>query len=307
MSARVDVHQHLWPQELLSELSRRSRSPRLRRAGAGWLLDLPGEPEWPVDPADHDPERRAVLLDGDGVDLAVVALSSPLGIEGLPADEAAPLLRAYHRGVTELPAGLRAWAAAGLAEPDPEGLASLLDDGLVGLCLPAGALSGPRAVARVAPLLELLERRDAALFVHPGPAGAADDARERPMWWPALTDYVAQMHVAWLGVREWVRPAHPRLCVCFAMLAGLAPLQAERLGSRGAPAEARDPFAFYDTSSYGPRAVAAMAAAVGPDAIVYGSDRPVVAPDPAPRGTTHPDPIRSANPARLLALQEVRT
>ena len=34
------------------------------------------------------------------------------------------------------------------------------------------------AVARVAPLLDLLERRDAALFVHPGPAGAADDLEQ---------------------------------------------------------------------------------------------------------------------------------
>jgi hypothetical protein len=37
---------------------------------------------------------------------------------------------------------------------------------------------------------------------------------------------------------------------------------------------------FYDTSSYGPRAVRAMARIVGPEQLVYGSDRPVVEPHP---------------------------
>jgi hypothetical protein len=63
------------------------------------------------------------------------------------------------------------------------------------------------------------------------------------------------------------------------MLAGLAPLHAERLAARGGPAGAvLDPHLFYDTSSYGPRAIAAMAAVVGLDQLVTGSDRPVVDP-----------------------------
>lgn len=257
-------------------------------------------------PVDHDPVRRAALLAGDDVNLALVAPSGPLGIEALPADEAAPLLAAYNNGVAELPDGLRAWAAPGLAAPDASDLAARLDAGLVGLCLPAGVLAGPGSVARIAPLLAVLEGRSAALFVHPGPAplgpAAHGGAAERPMWWPALTDYVSQMHAAWLGFREWVRPARPGLRVCFAMLAGLAPLHRERLASRGADAVARDPLAFYDTSSYGPGAIAAMAAVVGAEAIVHGSDRPVVTPPPPAARPTRPDPVRTANPARLLAL-----
>jgi hypothetical protein len=64
------------------------------------------------------------------------------------------------------------------------------------------------------------------------------------------------------------------------MLAGLAPLQAERLQVRGGPAPAADPLCFYDCSSYGSRAVAAVSDVVGPSQIVYGSDRPVVDPSP---------------------------
>jgi hypothetical protein len=85
------------------------------------------------------------------------------------------------------------------------------------------------------------------------------------------------------------------------MLAGLAPLQAERLAARGGDAALRDPHTFYDTSSYGPAAIAAMAAAVGHGALVHGSDRPVVDPAPAADGDT---PARARNAARLLARQE---
>src|SRR3954451_9296703 len=84
---------------------------------------------------------------------------------------------------------------------------------------------------------------------------------------------------------------------------GGAPLHLERLAARGGPAErALDPLTFYETSSYGPRALDAMARVVGVDQLVHGSDRPVVAPAPAP-GPLGPAAWRAmteANPARLL-------
>jgi hypothetical protein len=63
------------------------------------------------------------------------------------------------------------------------------------------------------------------------------------------------------------------------MLAGLAPLHAERLSSRGGPQPSLpDPLVFYETSSYGPAAVGMLAELVGPEQLLYGSDRPVVEP-----------------------------
>ena len=64
----------------------------------------------------------------------------------------------------------------------------------------------------------------------------------------------------------------------FAALAGLAPLQAERTTTKGGPDGEQalaDPLTFYDTSSYGPRAVRAMATAVGIGQLVHGTDYPV--------------------------------
>lgn len=296
-----DIHQHLWPEALRDALAARRHPPRLERDGTGQaLLHIRGEPVWPTDERDHDPAARGALVAADGLGAAVVAPSVPLGAEALTGAEAAELAGAYNAGAARLPAPLRWWAAAVLDAPDPAALGDALDAGAVGLCLPAGALTHPGHVRHIGALLALLAARDRPLFVHPGPAPwspAPAGAVPGAPWWPALTRYVADMHAAWFAVRAWVLPAHPALRVCLAMLAGLAPLHAERARSRGLAWPARDPRLFYDTSSYGPEAVAAVAAAVGDEAIVFGSDRPVVDP---PRAPAPGHPWVSANPLRLL-------
>jgi 6-methylsalicylate decarboxylase len=273
-------------------------------------VEAPGEPPVAVDLADHDPDRRAELVRRDGLDRAYVALSSPLGIEALPPDAARPLLDAWHEGAVTLPAAFGAWAAPCVSKPDPEELAALLDSGFVGACLPAEALAGPAGFERCGPLLELLGERGAPLFVHPGPGpdtlrvtGTAGGAIEAPSWWPALTRYVAAMNAAWHAFAAF-GPAHPRLRVCFAMLAGLGPLQRERLLVRGGSAAA-EPEVFLETSSYGPRAIDAVIREIGVDSLVYGSDRPVLsAREPALGDAVHVA-LRARNTARLLALSEV--
>lgn len=297
--AAIDIHQHLWPEPLLSALSRRREPPMLLRRAEDWTVRLRGEPETPVDLADHDPERRAALVHADGLDRALVAPSVPLGIEALPTDEAEPLLDAYHAGVAALPDEFGAWAAVGLAEPDPVALAQLLDAGFVGACVAADALAGPDGFDRMGPVLETLERRGAPLFVHPGPAPAADQER-MPVWWAALNDYVASMQAAWHAFAVWGREAHPTLRVCFAMLAGLAPLQRERLVARGGTAIS-DPHVFLDVSSYGGRVVDGVLREVGVDRLVEGSDRPVAEPIDLALGDAVGAALRERNPARLLS------
>lgn len=304
---RIDVHQHLLSQPLLAALERRGAVPSLTRGGDGWTYHLAGEPDSTLPFADADLAVRAGLLDDDGVDRALVLLSSALGIEHLPAEEAAPLLDAYHDGAAALPSErFGAWGAAGVHEPDPGAVDALLARGFVGVSLPATALATPAAVERLGPLLERLEQAGAPLFVHPGPVALdGSDARAAgtPAWWPALTDYVAQMNAAWHAFLHAGRPALPRLRVLFAMLAGLAPLQLERLAARGGPAEraAEDPLTFYDTSSYGSQAIHAVLRAIGPDQLVHGSDRPVVGAAVPAADTAVGHALLRVNPARLLS------
>jgi hypothetical protein len=207
---------------------------------------------------------------------------------------AAPLLRAWGGVAAELPEALGAWASLNLAGATPDDVDALLDEGFVGLCLPAAALAHPRRVEGLGELLERLEGRGAPLFVHPGPAGGAES--DGLPWWPALTGYLASLQAAWWA---WVATglgAHPRLRVVFAALAGLAPLHGERAGARGGPAVPRSPHLFYDTSSYGPDAIAAVSTVVGARQIVHGSDIPVLH-----TGAPSDDARVRENPARLLA------
>lgn len=292
-SVVVDVHQHLWPPELIKALRCRHTPPLLD----DWTLRLEGEPDFVVNPHDHDVATRAATAATDGTDVVLVSLSSPLGIESLPPDESAPLLAAYHEGVQALPEPFAAWAAAGLVDPDPAALERELDRGCVGLQLPATALADAAGYARCAPLLDVLARRGQPLFVHPGPATAKPGV---PAWWPALVSYAQQMHAAWYAFRVFGRPAYPRLRVCFAMLAGLGPLHGERFATRAGERSAVDPFAFLETSSYGARAVDATVRELGIDVVVHGSDRPYAAPNHPGLGAAAAQALRTRNPLRLL-------
>ena len=287
---------------MLRALDQRREPPMLTSGADGWTLRLTGEPDAPVDLADHDPVARAALAGADGLERVLVAPSVPLGIEALPAGEAEPLLAAYHEGVAELPPPFRPWAAVSLAAPDPAALAGLLDDGFAGACVAAEALAGPDGYEHLGPVLETLERRDAPLLIHPGPVAAAPAGA--PRWWAALTDYVTAMQTAWHAFGVWGRPAHPHLRVCFVMLAGLAPLHRERLLARGGEV-ARDPGVFLDVSSYGERAVDAVLREIGVDQLVFGSDRPIVAPRYLPLGDAVRVALRERNPSRLLGAKSM--
>jgi predicted TIM-barrel fold metal-dependent hydrolase len=280
------------------------------RSARGWKLRLAGEPDSVLPYDDADAHLRLDELHRDGLDRVLISLSSALGIETLPTEQAAPLLDAYHAGAAALPARFAAWGAVRLETPDPGQVDALLARGFVGISLPATQLATPSALDALGPLLERIEQRDAPLFVHPGPVAAPRRARRErrgrasvtPPWWPALTDYVAQMHAAWHAFVHVGRRSHPRLRVLFAMLAGGAPLQLERLAARGGPAGGvHDPLLFYDISSYGPRALEAMLHVVGGQQLVYGSDRPVVEAIVPPADTALGHALLRVNPARLLA------
>jgi predicted TIM-barrel fold metal-dependent hydrolase len=252
------------------------------------------------------PRHRVTLMRADGVDLAIVALSSPIGIEALPRADAWDLIAAHLDGVGSLPDGFAAWAPIALDDPDPGDVDRVLGPRRVGVSLPAGALADADALRESWPLLERIAAHHVPLFVHPGPAPGdhpRDASLTEPLWWRPLTDYVTQMQAAWLTWAALGRREHPQLRVVFAMLAGGAPLLSERLASRGGPTiDVRDPLVFYDTSSYGPTAIEAMARRVGGDQLVYGSDRPVVEPTPTGR-----EALLRANGARLIEQLETRT
>lgn len=281
---RTDLHQHVWTEPLLAALATRRVAPFVRRHEGLTVLHCPGELPCVIDEQSESAAARSRLLHADRVDRAVVAISSPLGIEMLDPDVAADLIAAHLDGVQALGDAFDAWGPVPVQASDAVAVDEVLDRGCVGVSVPAAALADRSALDAVGPLLERVAARGAPLFVHPGGFAPREPSLDEPVWWAALTDYVGQMQAAWLTFAAYGRRALPGLRVVFAMLAGGGPLLAERLAARGGPAiDLHDPLTFYDTSSYGPMNVEAMARWVGPTQLVYGSDRPVIEPVPTGR------------------------
>ncbi|HEY7003949.1 MAG TPA: amidohydrolase family protein [Gaiellaceae bacterium] len=241
-----DVHQHLWPEQLVAALRRRSRPPCID----GDALVL-GEGTFPAGLEAHDLDVRLALLDAAGIDVAVVSLQPTLACDGIPE-----LVEAYHEGILELAeaAGgrLRAFAVAECR------------DGFAGACIPA-----PAVVAGVDELASELASAGQVLFVHPGPVPPPPAGS--PDWWPALVDYPAQMQAAYAA---WLTSGNPDLRIVFAFLAGGGPFQLERLRARGGdvPSQA----VYFDTASYGPLALRLTGEACGAGCLVFGTDAPVM-------------------------------
>jgi hypothetical protein len=277
---RFDVHQHFLPQPVLEVLRGRRDPPCL----SGGSLEL-HEGSFPFDERAHDLGERLALLDRDRIDVAVISLAPTMETEPHPE-----LRDAYHAGMREVVAaaeGRLVALAAGECLP-----------GFPGACVSAGAL-----VAGLGDLPRELARSGGVLFVHPGPpkpppAGA-------PSWWASVTDYTAQMQAAYFSWISSGARRHRDLQVVFAILAGGAPFQLERLGSRGEDATTPPPGLHLDTASYARRALELSLATVGLDRLVYGSDVPVIDSAPTLRaleglGGSVLDTVSRENSARLF-------
>lgn len=301
--AAIDLHQHLWPESLVDRLRSRSRTPYLR----DWTLHTQGEAPFEIEPAHHDVDTRLRQNERDGISLACLSLSSPLGIESLDRPSATALLDAWHEGAAALPSGLAAWASFSRDEPDLEGLRQLLAAGFVGIQVPATDVRTPAAWARLGPVLAVAEAADRPVLVHPGPEPPDPGTATLPPWWPAVVGYTAQLQAAWWAWHAAaLRSDHPTLRVVFVAGAGLAPLHHERYAARGGTSAALDPLVHVDTSSYGPQGLDALVRVLGIDALALGSDRPYAVPvAPGPMGDAADRAIRITNPRRVLGLETV--
>ena len=271
------------PEPLIRALERRAEPPRLR----GRTLELSTERPCELDLDAHLPERRLERLARDGIDVALVSPAPTCEIDRHP-----DLRDAYHDG------------AAALAEESQGRLRPLaageVVPGFAGACISALDL-----VAGCDALLGDLAGAGGFLFVHPGPP-AAPAPPTAPDWWPAVVDYTAQMQAAYAAWLARDAERHPVVPVVFAILAGGAPVQLERLRSRGFhQADALRPNVYFDTSSYGRRALELAFSTYGVTQIVFGSDVPVI--DAAPTleavrgfGEAVSELVLSTNPARLL-------
>ncbi len=282
---RIDFHQHVWTDEFRSALARRSGAPYLR----GRRLVLPQGGEFDVDPDAYAPEQRLAALDRAGLDRAIVSL--PPTME--PTPELADLWNERAHELTAQSNGRLLPLAYRDARPRFPGSIVAASD-----LLDLGAL---------APLLNKLQAQQQLMFVHPGPAGSGSNG-----WWAAGVDYTAQMQAAYAAWVAYGAPRWPGLRVVFALLAGGAPFQVERLVRRGL--DSRAPFApnlWLETSSYGERALELTLQTFGAARLLFGSDAPVDAVADAlrtlrPFGDALETAVLVSNPSAILNWERQR-
>jgi len=272
------------------------------------------EPDGRVALGGHAMATRLGALDQAGIKRAVISLSTPLGIESLPASEASELIGAYHDGIARLAAEsggrLAAWAAAPLLAPDAGAsvVDAALDRGFVGSSIASEALATPEALDAAAPLLSMLERRGRPLFVHPGPGPDTEPyARDHgmPLWWTNLGVYPGLSIRAFFGWRALGAERHPDLRICFAIMAGAAPFLEERWRAFSGETRAIDRNLFLDTASCGRLALECAMATYGVEQITFGTDIPVISPQPVTHaltglGAAAHEAVTERNPLRLL-------
>lgn len=283
----MDVHQHLLPPGFLEVLRRRAAPPRI----VGGELELE-EGRFAFDLAEHDLEARIDALDRQGTDVGVLSLQQTFGHDDLPQDERAELVSAWEEGIAQVvteAGGRLAALAAGPTRP-----------GFVGSCVGSDALGDLDGLATV---IESVRRHGGFLFVHPSGGAVPSGA---PGWWGALAVYTAQMQAAYLAWLARGQALWPDVSIVFSILAGGGPFQLERLGSRGVDVRSvLHPNVYFDTASYGRRALELCVETFGVEQVVYGSDLPVVDPEPTLRairgfGESVEKLITRDNPNRLL-------
>jgi len=270
---RIDVHQHAIP----SVYAKWLRAKGIRDAGG---RELPG---WSA-------EDALRLMDAHDIAAGVLSVSTP-GVHLDPSRPRDPEARAMARRVNEVvardaqdhPGRLGFFAT--LTLPDVDGALAeaeyALDTlGASGVILLANTHGRYLGAPEDAPLLAELDRRRAAVFVHPAalPGPAVEGIP------PFAADFLLDTtRAAYQLVQSGAMQRHPNLRIILSHAGGFLPYASHRLAMGIAATAGRSPFEiledfrrfYFDTAlSATPAALPSLLAFAAPGHVLYGSDWP---------------------------------
>ena len=291
----IDMHAHWRPAEVADALRARSREPRIvsNQDGIEVLKGRMGEE--PLATAFDDVDFHLARMDRQGVKTSVLSLlGSFCWIEAQPLDVSGPLCRSVNEGLSAIcqkhPGRFSAFAALPLVDMSAAAaeLERALDlPGMIGAQVPGNAFLTRKDAEAMRPLLEVVNRRRAVLFIHHGPrpgdafpkvGGDTDNARRRN----GTLDMQASLSSVMVTLcLTDVLADYPDATVVVHNLGGNIPYEIERMDHRcllDTPSEElpserfRKAKVYVDCNSFGARAIEAAVRLYGAERIVCGTD-----------------------------------
>ena len=292
----IDMHAHWRPAEVADALRARTREPRIVRNPDGAEVLKSGRMgEAPLAEAFDDVDFHLARMDRQDVGTSVLSLLGSFNwIEAQPLDVSGPLCRRVNDGLSAIcrkhPGRFTAFAALPLvdmAEAAAEYERALDLPGIIGAQIPGNYFLTGKDAEAMRPLLEVANRRHAALFVHHGPrpgdafpkvAGEVDNARRRN----GTLDMQASLSsvMVTLCLTDTLAD-YPDATVVVHNLGGNLPYEIERMDHRcllDTPDEELPSSRFrrakvnVDCNSFCPHAIEAGVRLYGADRIVCGTD-----------------------------------
>lgn len=270
----IDCHAHWIPPALATALRARHAAPCIVAAADGERF-ITYQGNRPFDATLGDLDARALFMRRHGVTTQVLSLAGLFGIDCLPVEESAPLVKLFNDALVAAVQGFHGQFAGLAALPlaDIQLACSELHRavalGLRGAILPADAFRTLALAAAYRPLFEVGERWKCHFFIHPGPIIPPPEVqvstvRDDNAWQRRIvldTQACLSEVMMTLNYSDYLDP-YPNVTVQVANLGGSMPFVIERmdevaraqLGHAVLPSRQRTR-CYVDTASFGPRAI----------------------------------------------------
>jgi predicted TIM-barrel fold metal-dependent hydrolase len=294
----IDMHAHYLPPDMADMLRKRKNPPRLEQVSQGIEKFHRPQGSYDFNPAYSDIRGRMELLDRTGVQTQILSLPGLMGIDSLPLEESAPLLRLFNDELSGLCrrypdrfVGLAALPMADIDAAEEELRRGVQELGFIGAILPVNFFTSPAEAKKLALLFEIGQQFGLYFFIHPGwrpdeAPSPADELAPQPQWKGVMPMGVLELQTqitratVTLLFSDFLG-CYPDVSVHVANLGGTCPILVERMNqiskilSPGEPPLSGQAHRIYvDCASLGPRAIEMAAAVFGADNILFGSDTP---------------------------------
>jgi aminocarboxymuconate-semialdehyde decarboxylase len=292
----IDMHSHYYG-VVVEALRRRTSRPFIAPDADGRDVLNAMTASTVVSAGYTDVPSRLAYLDAARIDTQLMTFPGSLGIDVMPAAEAAGTIRAFNDDLAAVCRGSagRLVGLAGLPLADVGLAAAELrrarrELGLLGAILPGNFFLSIERANVLRPLFAAADEVGALFMIHPGLAPGENP----PAPFPDCSVYRTSVLALQASISQMcltlifgdLLDSHRNVAIQLVNLGGTLPFVLERLEAIAHSRNPLSPFPserlrslYYDTASLGPRALQVAIQVFGADRIMLGTDYPILAPE----------------------------